>query len=86
MIHYGHKLKDLRIEKGFTQAEVAGTLGLTQHRVSDIESAENMTLDTFEKYLAVLGLRLIVESDSSGSECGNFLSEKSPAILLTLNY
>ena len=53
----GHHLKELRKAIGKTQAEVAGILGVSQSRVSQIENGDlaAMELDTLRAYAAALG-------------------------------
>ncbi len=58
----GFRLKELRMSLGKTQAEVAAVLGVSQPRVSQIESGdpEAMALETLRSYTAALGGRLDV--------------------------
>ena len=53
----GHHLKELRKAIGKTQSEVAGLLGVSQSRVSQIENGDlaAMELDTLRAYAAALG-------------------------------
>ncbi|EME97200.1 helix-turn-helix transcriptional regulator [Streptomyces mobaraensis NBRC 13819 = DSM 40847] len=51
----GHELAGLRRTAGFTQAEVAAVLGVSQARVSQIEHGQVDSLDTLRAYAAVLG-------------------------------
>ncbi|WP_406295346.1 helix-turn-helix domain-containing protein [Embleya sp. NBC_00888] len=58
----GFHLKELRKSLGKTQAEVAAILGVSQSRVSQIETGEldAMELETLRSYAAALGGRLDV--------------------------
>ncbi|GCE00409.1 helix-turn-helix domain-containing protein [Embleya hyalina] len=58
----GFHLKELRKSLGRTQAEVAAILGVSQARVSQIETGdlEAMELETLRSYAAALGGRLDV--------------------------
>ncbi|WP_406287958.1 helix-turn-helix domain-containing protein [Embleya sp. NBC_00896] len=58
----GFHLKELRKSLGRTQAEVAAVLGVSQSRVSQIETGdlEAMELETLRSYAAALGGRLDV--------------------------
>lgn len=53
----GHHLKELRKSVGKSQAEVAAALGVSQSRVSQIESGDlsAMELDTLRGYARALG-------------------------------
>ncbi|MGW9209573.1 helix-turn-helix domain-containing protein [Embleya sp. NPDC055664] len=61
----GFHLKELRKSLGRTQAEVAAVLGVSQARVSQIETGdpEAMELETLRSYAAALGGRLDVTVD-----------------------
>jgi transcriptional regulator with XRE-family HTH domain len=54
----GHHLRELREELGFTQAQVAARLGMSQARVSQIEHGEIHHLETMRVYAAALGARV----------------------------
>jgi DNA-binding XRE family transcriptional regulator len=58
----GHHLRELRKAVGRTQADVARVLGVSQSRISQIETGdvEAMGLDTLRAYAAALGGRLDV--------------------------
>jgi DNA-binding XRE family transcriptional regulator len=58
----GFHLKELRRSLGKTQAEVAAVLGVSQSRVSQIETGdlEAMELETLRSYAVALGGRLDV--------------------------
>lgn len=51
-------LADLRQVRGFSQAEVAEVLDLSQSRVSRIEREEDLYLSTLRRYVAALGGQL----------------------------
>ena len=52
------RLHDLRIEKGYTQEELARTADVTLRRVQDLEkkSGTNPTLDTLSRIARALGV------------------------------
>ncbi|MGC0423189.1 helix-turn-helix domain-containing protein [Embleya sp. AB8] len=58
----GFQLKELRKSLGKTQTEVAAVLGVSQARVSQIETGDldAMELETLRSYAAALGGRLEV--------------------------
>jgi transcriptional regulator with XRE-family HTH domain len=55
-------LAELRAERGFTQTELAETLGVTQANISRIEREEDLYLSTLRGYLAALGAELEVSA------------------------
>lgn len=52
------QLAALREARGFTQARLAGELGVSQPNVSKIEGKEDLQLSTLLSYVAALGGRL----------------------------
>ena len=62
------RLHDLRIEKGYTQEELARIADVTLRRVADLEtkSGTNPTLDTLSRIAGALGVstaELILDND-----------------------
>jgi predicted XRE-type DNA-binding protein len=57
-----HELREGRV----TQAELASVLGVSQRRVSAIESAQDIQVSTLRSYVETLGyhLELVARSDS----------------------
>jgi transcriptional regulator with XRE-family HTH domain len=55
----GKILRDVRIQKGMTQLEVAKKAGMGTNRYAIIEqgNAKNMTMNTFEKIVKALGVK-----------------------------
>ncbi|MFD0261138.1 helix-turn-helix domain-containing protein [Kitasatospora indigofera] len=51
----GHELAELRRSAGMTQREVAGLLGVSQARVSQIEHGQVDSLDNLRAYAAAIG-------------------------------
>lgn len=52
-------LRLLRLYCGFSQAEMAGKLGVAQSMVSDIEGGhKNVTMDVLEAYSQAVGVRM----------------------------
>jgi transcriptional regulator with XRE-family HTH domain len=54
------RLAELRESRGVTQAELAGSLGVSQPNVSKIERNDDLHLSTLSGYVAALGGRLEV--------------------------
>jgi DNA-binding XRE family transcriptional regulator len=61
----GYHLRELRLARGFTQAEVAERLGVSQARVSQIERGRIHNMEAIRAYAAGLGARvsLVIEWD-----------------------
>ena len=55
-------LSDLRAQRGLTQRDVAGELGVTQANISRIEHEEDLYLSTLRGYVAALGGELEVNA------------------------
>ncbi|MEV7780333.1 XRE family transcriptional regulator [Kitasatospora sp. NPDC088351] len=51
----GYELAELRRKAGLTQREVAGLLGVSQARVSQIEHGQVDSLDNLRAYAAAIG-------------------------------
>ena len=51
----GHQLAEMRKAAGVTQSELAGTLGVTQTRISKIESGEVSGIGVIRAYVTALG-------------------------------
>lgn len=51
----GHQLSEMRKTVGITQAELAEALGVSQARVSRIESGEVSGIEVIRAYVAALG-------------------------------
>jgi DNA-binding XRE family transcriptional regulator len=51
----GHLLAELRKTAQMTQAEVAAKLGVTQSRISQIESGDLAGIDVFNDYVEAVG-------------------------------
>ncbi|WP_327675916.1 helix-turn-helix domain-containing protein [Kitasatospora sp. NBC_00458] len=51
----GYELAELRRKAGLTQKEVAGVLGVSQARVSQIEHGQVDSLDNLRAYAAAIG-------------------------------
>ncbi|MFJ7247691.1 helix-turn-helix domain-containing protein [Kitasatospora sp. NPDC098652] len=51
----GHELAELRRKAGLTQKEVAGMMGVSQARVSQIEHGQVDSLDNLRAYAAAIG-------------------------------
>jgi DNA-binding XRE family transcriptional regulator len=55
-------LAELRGQRGITQQDVAGKLGVTQANISRIEHEEDLYLSTLRSYVAALGGELEVNA------------------------
>jgi DNA-binding XRE family transcriptional regulator len=51
----GHQLAEMRAAAGWTQAELAETLGVSQARISKIEHGEISGIDVVRAYVTALG-------------------------------
>ena len=66
-IHYGQLLKAIVKERGFTQRELAGLLGVSQPTVSDYFNAKDPSIGTVRKICAACSLvpwRFIAETET----------------------
>src|SRR5215472_8468036 len=54
----GYRLAEERKRHGLTQAQLAGAMGVTPGRVSQIERGEVATIDAIARYIEALGGRL----------------------------
>lgn len=61
----GHRLAQLREERGLTQVQVAERMGISQPRVSQLEKGDidQMEVDTIRRYVAAVGGRLKIIAD-----------------------
>lgn len=57
-MHDAVALADLRERRGFTQADIARALQVTQGNVSQVEHKEDLYLSTLVRYVQALGGRL----------------------------
>jgi len=55
-----HRLAERRTTLGLTQSDVAGRMGVTKSRVSQIERGEVSTVEVIARYVTALGGRLQV--------------------------
>jgi DNA-binding XRE family transcriptional regulator len=51
-------LRELRLARGMTQAEVAGALGIAQSNIAAVEGRTDIALSTLRAYVEALGGRL----------------------------
>jgi DNA-binding XRE family transcriptional regulator len=54
----GHRLAEVRRARGLTQQQVAGRMGVTKGRISQIEQGKISGQDVLARYAAALGGRL----------------------------
>ncbi|MDA2811012.1 helix-turn-helix domain-containing protein [Nocardiopsis sp. RSe5-2] len=62
----GHQLAELRRQSELTQAEVAARMGVSQARVSQIESGQITSMDSVRDYVGALGGSLDVVATVGG--------------------
>ena len=62
------KLAELRQHRRLSQQSVAGELGVTQARISQIEHEEDLYLSTLSGYVAALGGKLKMVAEFPGDE------------------
>ena len=58
MLAHAKTLKDFRKAVGKTQVQVAESLGIKQHAVSQLEQRSDTYVSTLQKFLETLGMRL----------------------------
>jgi transcriptional regulator with XRE-family HTH domain len=76
MLAHAATLTEFRKAVGKTQAEVAKTLGIKQHAVSQLEKRSDTYVSTLRRYLKSLGLTLelsVVDKNGVRIELPNFL-------------
>lgn len=56
----GEFLQEARREQGITQKEMAQTLGFSSVTLSALENGNNVSAEKVERYLQMLGYRLII--------------------------
>ena len=55
------EIRDIRVELGYTQKDMAKRLGVIQQYISKIESGhENFSVDTLKRIADVFGRRLVI--------------------------
>jgi predicted XRE-type DNA-binding protein len=64
----GSALRQLRLRRGLTQAELAARLGMTQPEVSKLERRSDVRLSTLRSYVAGVGGRLDVTATFGDEE------------------
>lgn len=67
-----HRIKEVRKDKGLTQAQLAKLLGMTPQGVSKIEASDNIRTDTLEKVAAALGCSIVdlIDKDAFDNASG----------------
>jgi predicted XRE-type DNA-binding protein len=73
----GFRLSQLRHEVGLSQAEIAGRMGVSQPRVSQLESGDvgQLEVDTLSRYVLALGGRLKLVADFDDHDVNVSVSE-----------
>lgn len=70
-----YQLKELRKELGLTQVQLAERLGVSQHRVSQIENGDlSVRVDTLKKYFEALGTSLTISVESPNGQSFKILA------------
>jgi DNA-binding XRE family transcriptional regulator len=54
------RLAEMRLERGYTQSQVAERMGVTKGRISQIESGQVSGQDVIARYVGALGGNLVV--------------------------
>ena len=57
----GRLVAQMRKHSGLTQAELAQRLGITQPRLSTVEGAEDMQVETLKRIIAELGGKVVIQ-------------------------
>lgn len=78
----GQLLRAARKQRGLTQAEVGARLGLSQNRVSHLEShADELSIKQLLTWCAVVGLELnVAPRPVMAQDAGGPLVQESPAV------
>ncbi|MDO4252134.1 MAG: helix-turn-helix transcriptional regulator [Rothia sp. (in: high G+C Gram-positive bacteria)] len=65
-----YQLKELRKNTGLTQSQLAQRLGVSQHRISQIENGDltNTKVETLKKYLEALGTSINITAESPNGQ------------------
>lgn len=65
-----YRLKELRKNTGLTQSQLAQRLGVSQHRISQIENGDlaNTKVETLKKYLEALGASITITAESPNGQ------------------
>jgi len=76
----GFRLGQLRQEVGLSQTEIASRMGVSQPRVSQLESGDvgQMEVDTLSRYIMALGGRLRLVADFDDRDVDVSASETAP--------
>lgn len=83
MLAHAQTLKDFRKAVGKTQAQVAESLGIKQHAVSQLEQRSDTYVSTLRKFLETLGMRLelsVVTAKGTKIELPSFHPWKEEAV------
>jgi len=65
-LHRDYVLAQIRQEVGFTQAQVAQRLGISQPTYAEYERGNNMRIGTLQKIVAALGGELLLQVKLNG--------------------
>lgn len=57
----GDRVKQLRINKGITQEDLAKAIGSSQNRIPEIESGKTKNIDTYIACLVALGGKIMIQ-------------------------
>lgn len=64
----GAFLQEVRKEQGISQKEMAEQLGFSTVTLSALETGKNVSYDKIDRYLQLLGLRLVVVPKTASVE------------------
>jgi transcriptional regulator with XRE-family HTH domain len=73
----GARLKDLRLERGISQNQLADESGVNVSQISRVESGRDAQLSTLLKIYRGLGYELRLDLQEFAEECGDLLSEEA---------
>jgi transcriptional regulator with XRE-family HTH domain len=60
----GDRIKQLRLNKGITQGELAKAIGSSQNRIPEIESGKTKNIDTYIACLLALEGKIMIQWNS----------------------
>jgi transcriptional regulator with XRE-family HTH domain len=80
MTTIGNELAEARRRAGWTQADTAGKLGVTQSRLSQIERGQNTRVETVQSYARALGLELVLVPQQQLRNVRSLLGRDEPVV------
>ena len=71
----GRLVAQMRKHSGLTQEELAERLGITQPRLSNVEGAEDMHVDTLKKIVSELGGEVVIQMPNGEISLSSYSKE-----------